>query len=233
MQYTRPGGVRNTKTGTRESITQKVDVKLEEGGTSHDFLGTLERFKSRDLSARDERGQQSDLHGSRGRAPISHGLLPALQPCDLAHLEPKNPRTVSLRAQRDRGRIDGVAEAVRALHELVARTPAPARVVHGRAGARHEAAHGARAARGVRRAALGREEGGVDEVEEVREGRAEVRAVDRAVAGRLGRVDVLASPAVQLDRLLVRHVRQPDRQQRLPLAEHPRAASEIGFFVLV
>ena len=45
------------------------------------------------------------------------------------------------------------------------------------------------------------------------EGGAEVRAVDRAVARGLGRVDVFAAPAVELDGLLVRDVGQADWEE--------------------
>ena len=67
----------------------------------------------------------------------------------------------------------------------------------------------------------------------MREGRAKVGAVDRAVARGLGRVNVLAAAAVELDGFFVRDVRQADGQERLALAEHARASSEIGLSVLV
>lgn len=66
--------------------------------------------------------------------------------------------------QCDRGRIHSIAEAVRALHNLVARTPTATRVVHG--GARAGQDPDGRS-RGVRRPTLGRKEGGVHEEEEV------------------------------------------------------------------
>ena len=67
----------------------------------------------------------------------------------------------------------------------------------------------------------------------MREGRAEVCAIDRAVARGLGRVDVFAAAAIELDRFLVRDVRQAHGEERLSLAEHARASSEISLLVLV
>ena len=62
----------------------------------------------------------------------------------------------------------------------------------------------------IDRTALGRDEARVDEEEQVREGGAEVRAVDGTVAGRFGRIDIFTPPAVQLDGLFVRYVRKAD-----------------------
>ena len=162
--------------------------------------------------------------------PVPHSFLPALQLCDFVHLEAKYTRAVPICVQRDRGRVHSLTESVRAFHELVARAPTAARVVYSRARARHDADG---PARGVGGPALGRQESGVDEEEEVREGRAEVGAVDRAVARGLGRVDVLAAAAVELDGFLVRDVRQADGEEWLALTEHARASTEIGLFVLV
>jgi len=47
------------------------------------------------------------------------------------------------------------------------------------------------------------------------------------------RVDVLASRAVQLDCFLVRDIRETDGEERLGVAVHSRAASEVGFLVLL
>jgi hypothetical protein len=131
--------------------------------------------------------------------------LPALQLCYFVYLEAKNPRPVPIRAQRDCGRVDGFAEAVGALDELIAHTcTTPPRVVYGRGAGTWSEADGP--TRRVCGAALGRKEGRVDEEEQVREGGAEVGAVDRAVARGFGRVDVLAAAAVELDGFLVRDV---------------------------
>jgi hypothetical protein len=137
--------------------------------------------------------------------PVSHSFLPALQLRNFVYLETKNTRAVPIRAQRDTGRVDGFAEAVRALDELVAHAcTAAARVVYGRGASTWIDADDP--SRGVRGSALGRKEGRVDEEEQVREGGAEVGAIDRAVARRFGRVDVFAAAAVELDRLFVRDV---------------------------
>ena len=85
----------------------------------------------------------------------------------------------------------------------------------------------------IDRTALGRDEARVDEEEQVREGGAEVRAVDRAVPRRLRRVDVLAAAAVELDGLLIWYVSQPDGQERLLQAKDARAAPEVASFVLL
>lgn len=75
----------------------------------------------------------------RRNTPVSHGFLPALQLGDLIDLETKDTRAVPIGAQRDRCRVDSVAEAIGALDELVARAPTAARVVHGRACTRQDA----------------------------------------------------------------------------------------------
>ena len=67
----------------------------------------------------------------------------------------------------------------------------------------------------------------------MREGRAEVCAIDRAVARGFGRVDVFAAATVELDGFLVRDVGQAHGEERLALAEHARASSEISLLVLV
>ena len=66
----------------------------------------------------------------------------------------------------------------------------------------------------------------------MRKGRAKVRAVDRAVSRRLGRVEVLAPRAVELDGFLVREVRQAEGDEGLAVAQDPRAASEVALLVL-
>jgi len=138
--------------------------------------------------------------------PVPHSFLPALQLCDFVYLEAKNTRAVSICAQRDRGRVDGFAEVVGALDEFVAHACTTAAwVVSGRGASTWSHADGP--TRGVRGPALGRKEGRVDEEEEVREGGAEVGAVDRAVARGFRRVDVLAAAAVELDGFFVRDVR--------------------------
>lgn len=132
--------------------------------------------------------------------------MPALQLCYFVYLEAKNTRTVPICAQRDRGRVDTFAEAVPAFDELVAYAcTTAARIIYGRsAGTCSDADCPTRR---VRSAALGRKERRVDEEEQVREGGAKVGAIDRAVAGRFRRVDVLAATAVELDGFFVRDVR--------------------------
>ena len=90
----------------------------------------------------------------------------------------------------------------------------------------------AEAARRVALVTLLRDQGRVDLEEYVRERRAEVGAVNRRVARRLGRVDVLALCAVQLDALLMRQVREPDREQRVRAAKDARAAAKVALLVL-
>jgi hypothetical protein len=91
-----------------------------------------------------------------------------LQLCYFVYLETENTRAVPVRAQRDSGRVDGFAETVRALDELVAHAcTAAARVIYCRgAGTWIDADD---PSRGVRGSALGRKEGRVDEKEQVRE----------------------------------------------------------------
>ena len=69
--------------------------------------------------------------------------------------------------------------------------------------------------------------------EHVGKRRAEVGAVDRGVPVRLGRVDVLAPRAVQLDSLLVGDVCQADGEQVLSIAVDARTAPEVALPVLV
>jgi len=108
---------------------------------------------------------------------ISHGFLPALQLCYFVYLEAKNSRAVPIRAQRDCGRVDCFAKAVGAFDELVAHAcSTAARVVYGRGTCTWSDANCP--TRGVCGPTLGRKEGGVDEEEQVREGGAEIGAVD-------------------------------------------------------
>jgi hypothetical protein len=67
----------------------------------------------------------------------------------------------------------------------------------------------------------------------VREGRAEVGAVDRAVPIGLGRVDVFAAGAVELDGFLVRHVRESHGEKRLRVAVDARTSSKVCFAVFL
>lgn len=122
----------------------------------------------------------------------------------LVHLEPKDPRPHPL----DFGR------------RLGAQSPTPqARL----------------SARALPRAgdALARDHARVDHEEHVGERRAKVGAVDRAVAGRLGRVQVLAPRAVELDGLLVGEVRQTEGEERLAVAQDARAAAKVALLVLL
>ena len=176
------------------------------------ILRALQRLQTSNLPAQNKKKGRifTGLYVNRIRretdTPVPHGFLPALQLCYFVYLEAKNTRAVPIRAQRDCGRVDGFAEAVRALDELVAHAcTAAARVVYGRGASTWGNADVPTC--GVRGAALGREEGRVDEEEQVRERGAEVGTIDRAVAGGLGRVDVLAAAAVELDGFFVRHVR--------------------------
>lgn len=160
----------------------------------------------------------------RGRQhpPVPHRLLPPHQLRNLVDLEAEDARPVAVRLQRNgRGAHALVTEVRGGL--LFTDLPAPPALRVRAARKRAE----------VDRAALGRDEAGVDEEEEVREGRPKVRAVDRAVPRGLGRVDVLAAAAVELDGLLVWYVGQPDGQERLLQAEDARAAPEVASFVLL
>ncbi len=82
-------------------------------------------------------------------------------------------------------------------------------------------------------AVLRRDEGRVHEIEQVGEGGAEVRPVDRAVARRFGRVQVFAPAAEEFDGLLVWDVGEPDGEQRLGGTEDTWAATEVGALVFV
>lgn len=81
--------------------------------------------------------------------------------------------------------------------------------------------------------ALGRHQGRVHLEHDVVERGTKVGTVDGCVPRRLGVVDILASGAVQLDRLLVGHVGLAHRKQRVRVTEDARALSEIGLLVLV
>lgn len=67
----------------------------------------------------------------------------------------------------------------------------------------------------------------------MRECGSEVGAINGAVARRLGRVEILAAAAVELDRLLVWDIGHADWEKGLRGAEHARAPSEVGAFVFV
>lgn len=82
-------------------------------------------------------------------------------------------------------------------------------------------------------AGLCRHEGRVDLEEDVVEAGPEVGSVDGGVARRLRVVNVLALGAKELDRLQARVVARPEGQQRVAVAEDPRAASEVALFELV
>jgi len=90
--------------------------------------------------------------------------LPALQLCYFVHLETKDTRAVPVCAQRDRGRVDCLAETVGALDKLIAHARSTAtRIVYcRRAGTWSDADC---PTRGVCGPALGWKEGGVDEEE--------------------------------------------------------------------
>lgn len=81
--------------------------------------------------------------------------------------------------------------------------------------------------------ALARDHARVDHEEHVGERRPKVGAVDRAVAGRLWAVQVLAPRAVELDGLLVGEVRQAEREERLAVAQDARAPPKVALLVLL
>ena len=67
----------------------------------------------------------------------------------------------------------------------------------------------------------------------MRKGGAEVRAVDRAVAGGFRRVDVLAAAAIQLDGLFVGNIGETYRKERLRLTEYAWAAAKVCALVFL
>lgn len=73
---------------------------------------------------------------------------------------------------------------------------------------------------------------GVDLEEHVREAAAKVSAVDRSMSARFRVVNVLAAAAEQLDRFGVGDVRERNREQRVVVAEHSGATSEIALLEL-
>ena len=73
----------------------------------------------------------------------------------------------------------------------------------------------------------------VDGKQHVREGSAEVGAVDVLVPGCPREKDVVAARAVKLDRRFGRQVGEPDRQAGLPVAVHPWAHPKVGILVLL
>jgi hypothetical protein len=83
----------------------------------------------------------------------------------------------------------------------------------------------------LRRPALGRDKRRVHKEEQVRECRAKVRAIDRAVSRRLRGVKVFAAPAVELDGLFVWDVGEANGEKRLLLAEHAGATTKVSSFV--
>lgn len=80
--------------------------------------------------------------------------------------------------------------------------------------------------------ALGWHQLRVDLEEHVGETAAKVSAVDRSMSARFGVVNVLAAAAEQLDRFGVRDIGERNREQRVVVAEHSGAASEIALFEL-
>lgn len=58
-------------------------------------------------------------------------------------------------------------------------------------------------------------------------------AIDPMISVRPGRVDIAASRTVELDRVLARDVRQPDRQHQLVIAVNSRTVAEIAVHVLL
>ena len=152
--------------------------------------------------------------------------MPSLQLRDLVHLEPIDPRPVAFRLDSDTRCVDALASALRRNSHLrlVLHPPPRAGIARGAV-----LAHNRRGAVAV----LRRDEGGVHEIEQVRKGGAEVRPVDRAVARRFGRVQVFASPAEELDGLLVWDVGEPDGEERLGGAEDTWAATKVGALVFV
>jgi len=90
--------------------------------------------------------------------------LPALQLCYLVYLETKDTRAVPIRAQRDCSRVDCFAEAVCAFDDLIAHAcPTATRIVYGRGAGTWSDTDSPTG--GVRSSALGRKDGGIDEVE--------------------------------------------------------------------
>jgi hypothetical protein len=72
----------------------------------------------------------------------------------------------------------------------------------------------------------------VDLEEHVGETAAKVSAVDRGMSARFGVVNVLTAAAEELDRFGVRDVGERNREQRVVVAEHSGATSEIALFEL-
>src|ERR1700761_2359649 len=115
---------------------------------------------------------QVESRRRNGDSPVPHRLLPPLQLRRLVHLEAIYAWPVPFRLQRDARRADPFAETLRArnIRHLLPRA-APAALTVRRAGAGpSRPVH--------RRPRLRRNESGVDEKQQVRERRAEVRAVD-------------------------------------------------------
>lgn len=88
-------------------------------------------------------------------------------------------------------------------------------------------------ARDVAFGALGRHQGRVHLEHDVVERGAKVGPVNSGVPRRLWVVNVLAPRAVQLDRLLVGHVRLAHGEQRVRVTKDARAFAKIGFLILV
>ena len=64
-------------------------------------------------------------------------------------------------------------------------------------------------------------------------GRAKVRAVDGAMAGGLGGVEILAAAAVELDTLFERGINEADGEERLRVAKDSGAAAKVTALVLL
>lgn len=81
-------------------------------------------------------------------------------------------------------------------------------------------------------ARLGRHKRGVHKVQEMRERRAEVRAVDGLVTGGVRGVDVIAAAAVELHGIFEWGVDEADGEEGLTVAQYPRAVAEVATLIL-
>lgn len=150
--------------------------------------------------------------------PITDSLLPSLQFRHLIDLEPEDLRSVAIRLERHGRRVHVFAKALRG-HFGLFLTSSSVPIVRCRSAK-------------IDWAALWWYKVWVYEEQEMREGRSEVGTIDGTVSRGFRRIDVLATAAVQLDRLFVWDVRQPYWKERLRLTEYAGAASEVGLLVL-
>lgn len=186
------------------------------------------RVVSQQAVRREKRG--AGAGGERG-VLVSECLLPSLQLARLVHLEADWESTCQrvTTANTRRERTDPWSVPFR-LQRRLGSTGLRPTTSPDRLSPRQPPSSSSR--RTARRHALSWHHVRIDHVKHVREGRAKVSPVDGAVARGFGRVDVFAAGAVEFDGFLVGRVGEADGEEGVAVAEHARASTKVGLFVL-